>query len=463
MVRRYVRPAVLAAMLAASLSVSSASAQDAQPQQRRPDQGLFQGGEQGTEHGDVLLLSGAAFESYDDNIAAGQASGSPTFDQRFQSSGFYSGGDAALFYGKRSERVRVGANAGAAIQYYPRLADLTQTSYHAGIDLSAVRGRRTYQAMQAASWLPFFVLGTAPLAAAAPPLFPTAPNPDTVFVPPLAGTQDVAVFSQPLTSYQTGLGFTQAVGRRFSLGLNYGLNMSDLSEGLADLTNQSARGTLSLQVSRNASLRSGYGYQDAVFDTVSEGTKRSRTHSIDVGFQYLRALSATRSIGVSGGSGASILQRDEDTHPELAGKKYYSAIGSAGFTYMFHRTWSANAEYRRSLQLLEGVSQPFYTDDVGANLGGRFSRRVDFLGGVRYSQGVIAFDSVSRDHDTRSGSIRLRYALSGQLALLGEYAFYGYTFSRQVDLPEGISRKLDRQVIRAGLTFGLPLLRRSRK
>jgi hypothetical protein len=462
---RCVRPAVVVMMSVASLSATVASAQEAQAQQRRPDQAIFRGDRQGTDSGNVLLLTGSVFESYDDNLVGEQAVGSVTGDPRFQTGGFYSGADAALSYRKRTNRVGFGANGGAALQYYPRLNDLTQSSYHLGTDLSAIRGRRTFQAAQSASWLPYLSLDIVPVEAAAPTLSPAVTDPGTVFSPPLAGNQDLGVFSRSSTSYQTGLGYSQAFGRRSSFGLHYGLIVSDLSTdasdpaGLSNLKSQAGRGTLNVPISRNMTLGSGYGYQDAEYDT-SEGEKRTRNHDVDVGLQYLRALSPSRSIGFRVGSGLSVLQRDEDNHPELRGKKYYQALGSAGFTYMFHRTWSATADFRRGLQLFQGLSQPFFANDLGANLSGTFSRRIDFLAGVRYAEGIVGLDTTSRGYSTRTASVRIRYAISRTVALSGAYTYYSYNFSQEAQLPEGIVRELDRQVVRAGLTFGIPLVRR---
>ncbi|HKY21192.1 MAG TPA: hypothetical protein VJM31_08240 [Vicinamibacterales bacterium] len=453
MIYRHVRPAALVMTLVASFGVSPATAQDAQAPQRRGDQGLFQGGP-GNERGDVLFLTASAYESYDDNIVGEQTLGVATPDPTFQSSGLYSGGDATLFYGRRSDRVRFGANAGASLQYYPRLDDLTQTSYHTGADLSVVRGRRTFLASQSASWLPFFVLGSVPVVTPNPVII----DPGSVFTPPLAGNQDLAVFSEGSSSYQTGLGFTQGIGRRSSFTLNYGLSVSDLSGGLADLTDHSARATLNVPVSRYVSLRAGYGYQDSKYDT-TEGLKQNVNQEVNAGVQYQRALSATRSIAFGVGTGVSVLRREEENHPELGVRRHNQALGSANFTYVFHRTWRAGAEYRRALQLLQGVSQPFFSNDVSANLVGRLSRRVDVVGSVGYSQGAIAVDSLTRDHDTRAGSVRLRYALTSRMAVTGEYAYYSYNFSRQVVLPQGVVGKLDRQVVRVGLVVGVPLLR----
>ena len=77
----------------------------------------------------------------------------------------------------------------------------------------------------------------------------------------------------------------------------------------------------------------------------------------------------------------------------------------------------------------------------------------------RYSRSPVAFEMVETGYNSSVGSVRLQYGFTRNLAVNGEYLYYQYDFGEDAIVPPGFARDLERQVVRVGVTFGVPLYR----
>jgi opacity protein-like surface antigen len=90
---------------------------------------------------------------------------------------------------------------------------------------------------------------------------------------------------------------------------------------------------------------------------------------------------------------------------------------------------------------------------------GLVGSRVELSGSGGYSSGSIGLGAQAEGLDSFTGTVGVRVGLVRYLALDAEYAYYHYLFDEGSLLPPGVSRGLNRNGIRAGVTVWVPLLR----
>jgi hypothetical protein len=187
-------------------------------------------------------------------------------------------------------------------------------------------------------------------------------------------------------------------------------------------------------------------------------TSEITTQELQVGYTYRRQLSRTRSLAADVGAGVAQLS----VSPRDAFEEQDQFTMRGGLSYQFGRSWTAQVDARRSLQVLLSVAQPFFGNSVSGTVFGLLGRRFDVRASGGYSTGNVDITSLASGYDTGSGSGRLRYALGRRAALSTEYIYTRYSLGRDVILPPGVIRELARHIIRAGITFGVPLMGESR-
>jgi hypothetical protein len=252
--------------------------------------------------------------------------------------------------------------------------------------------------------------------------------------------------------FTTGVSLTQALTRRLSMDVSYGLTVNRFGGEVSDLTAQSGNLRLTKGFTRNFGIHGSYGFQDATYELFPARTK-VRGQDLSIGGDYVRQLSRTRRLAVTVDGGSSILTKQDTA------KTYYQASAHSGVTYAFARTWSAGGDFSRTLQLLEGLSEPFFGNSYAASLGTQLVRRVSVIGTAAYSTGAVGIEAVAKGYETRTASLGIRYGMTNHVAFSAQYVYYKYRFARAVELPASLARNLNRQVVRVGLDFGIPILR----
>jgi hypothetical protein len=137
----------------------------------------------------------------------------------------------------------------------------------------------------------------------------------------------------------------------------------------------------------------------------------------------------------------------------------YQLTGNARLNREIGRTWHATMAYSRGAGLVDGFSQPFFTDAIATSLGGVIERRLELTVSGSLSKGQMGLTADAAQNDTYQGSARLRLALSRLVSLSGEYFYYHYRFGDGAALPLGVPPALDRQGARFGLNLWLPVIR----
>jgi hypothetical protein len=402
---------------------------------------------------------------YDDNVLGKQ--GNPIGQQLLQS-GAFGIGRAGLLYTRHSDTLSLFLGGGSGVRYVPDLGDYIAASHEAFFDLTKDLGRRTHiRVAQNFAYAPFYHFGLLSNTfdggfgyhAVGSGLLPS----EGVGDPLLLDAINLALLSQSVYRYATGAGLTRDLTARSSLSMEYHYARSSFGsdEPLADvvgrnLTRQQGALTYSYRMNQSTIFHAGYGYRLVDYELLG-GHGRFGVHDVDLGVDYDRALSLSRSTTISFGTGSAIIVRDRSQAPELDAV-FYRLLGRAELNHEMGRTWNANIEYQRGFRFIDGFNEPIFADLVQARLAGSLSTRLESLSWIAYSSGALGFSRRDRAYDTFIATTRLQFALTRHLAAFAQYLFYDYRFHDVLRVPFGLPATLDRQGVQVGMNLWFPLL-----
>jgi hypothetical protein len=174
---------------------------------------------------------------------------------------------------------------------------------------------------------------------------------------------------------------------------------------------------------------------------------------------HSRVLSASRRADLGFGLGVSTIDAPTDRLGAEDRGRFYQVLADATIRYQFGRSWQARAAYRRGLEFVAELNEPVFVGGFTTSVGGLLSRRVDLLASASYSSGESALHR-SSTFDTYTGSVRSRAAITQSVAIYLEYLYYFYDFGGNSLIASGLSPRLERNGVRAGLTLWVPVFRR---
>jgi hypothetical protein len=236
--------------------------------------------------------------------------------------------------------------------------------------------------------------------------------------------------------------------------VSYRFDVRDFRDDLGDSHAQTAWLSYGRGLGRRSTLRLAYGYLDQdVLD--SSGWIPLTTHSLDVGLELERRLSATRRVLVTFGGGATqgrSVERNNRVPFELLVPSAFAAVRVA-----WARTWSVSGDYRRAVGTFDGLSsEPFEMDTALVHAGGFVGRRAELTFSVGYSDGR-APGSRSGALDTYIGTSQLRFAIGRQVSAVFSHSYSRYSLRGIETLLAGLPREFDRNAIRVGLSLNVPI------
>lgn len=429
------------AAIAITLAAASASAQTLASSPQRPTQGLFGSAPRGNQ---TLDVSASVVGAYEDNVVPGSESGAGGLDDITQESAAYNGVNTTVTYAKQSRRVAVSLAGGSSIRYYPALSDVAGMYHGAAGGFAFQLGHTKVSVTQKLRWAPYYNIMSTP----------------QLFEPELAALP-VMNFDQPVVrrdarSIGSTANVTQSVGRRLALTFASSLDKTDFTGDSTGLRTDSILGRMTYALSQDVSLVFGYRHQRGVYEGVHLANPRSiettRFNTLDLGVDYHRALSLSRKTTVGFTTGTVVAE-------DFAGVTQYRMVGTARLNREIGRSGHATAAYNRGVEFIEGYADPMFADTFAVDVGGALSRRMDLSVVGGYSFGRLGWAEHAGRTENYNGSVRLRGALSRVAALLAEYHIYRYSFDQAGTLPTGILPQLDRQGVRVGIEFWLPLIR----
>jgi opacity protein-like surface antigen len=364
--------------------------------------------------------------------------------------------DALVTYQRRSGRTTIGAVARAVERYDATLRTLDVMYGQTGFQLATVGVRNQFHAGQSVGYQPFYQFGAAADPAASAISATAQSHGDFA---------NAALSSIESTSMAD---LTRSIGRRDSLTVGYSRRQTIFRGAALDLTSQSISVRLAHHLTRDVSLRTGYGYRTA--DGFVTATSRTlRYHDLDLGIDYARALSLSKNTAITFRSGSSIVPVDPMTigqDPLVSPRRVaFVVTGDAGINRRIGRTWSARLGVNRSVQVLEGFAQPVIANAVSTSVGGSWNRRTSFSSSAGFTSGAVGVGAggVSGSADAYTswtGAAGLHIALGRRFGIDAQYSYYGHRFGNAVLLPPGLASDLQRQVARIGLTWRTPIVGR---
>jgi hypothetical protein len=427
---------VWACSLALGATCAPAEAQGYRPE--RPYRGLFGGA--GENARQILSLSGDAGAGFDDNVLA-DALGSDaviTQDTARALSGGVGTFSAGLTYSFASESFSFGAAGGTGGRLYTSASRRLVRSTQAAMSMEVRVGPRTsLSGAVSASTQPYLLTDLLPSA---------GPEAEALVVAELDGALAIDTYQ----SYSASFGVSQRLTRRARLSASYSANAArSTPQGPFDLRRGGVR--FEYDLARGLSLRAGYTLSDGRF----AGQATYRSHAIDVGADFARALSVSRRTTLAFSTGSALLQTERG--------RQFTLIGNARLNHEIGRTWSAWLGYDRQLYFTESWRQPVLANSLGAGLGGLITRRMELETMARAGAGTMVLSQTGSSFDAYTISTTLSYALSRYVQAAVIHSLYRYRFGDQVLLPVGASRTVERQSVRATVSVWRPLLRRGRR
>lgn len=441
-------------LIAASLAATPAHAQSS-----------GSGGTKGTGHS--LNLHGSLFASYtNDALAdlsragggAGAGLGAPVAGLRSegeQSTGVFSGMNGSLAYGYNTHKANTTfiLNARTNASYYPDLK-ISAVQHMGDIAVSRPLGGRTnVQFSQDARASDHYRLE----------LLPDITSDDPAAVLRLG--DEYALVSRKTYSYSSVASLSHNLTKRAALGVNYGLKFVDSPDAAFDFMNHTVGASFKYQLTRYGSLRAGYGYRESPRATgPDDGQLPFRSHNVNLGIDYNRAFSLSgRRTSLTFGTGSAIIatgaEEQQGGQTTTNSNLRPTFLGSVTLRRNLARSWDAQAGYRRAVHFIEGFSHPIFTEGIAASVGGQMAERVLFSAMAAYSVGAVgASRTANHAHGSQTASTQLLVLLTKRLSLSTQYFYFRQRLGEDVVLPEGIPRKLNRQSLRLGLTFQLPLI-----
>ena len=450
---------VLSAIVgAAVLSAESAAyAQMGQWRPERPNPGIYANGTD--QAAQVLEVDGSVGTGFDTSaqVSANEAGlgtnevGLGTVGTPLTSVGSrYNQFSGSLMYSGDFHTWSLGASFATSARQYPQL-DVPITLGHAvSAEASVPLGRRTtlhggfsgsFHSMRA--FMPFAEFGDAALGQVA------LPNLDY-------GYGDTNYFT-----HTVDVGFDQQLSPRSTITGTYSQSGNSFSSSSAtDLTHHTGSVRYTHNLTRNLSLRLGYGYTEARYGITE---RKYQTHNIDSGVDYSRALSLSRRTKLSFSTGATAVKSDT-TSTQQAAQTNFNVIGSATLTREIGRTWNASLIYQRSVGYTEFILGPTFSDSVSASYGGLINRRLSFTSGMGASRGTVGFHATSNDgFDAVNAYAGLSQALTRHLALHVNYSFYRYNFEPGAALVTRLLPNMNRHSVNVTLSAWAPVFQHGRK
>ena len=362
---------------------------------------------------------------------------------------------ASADYARSRRRVQLAGTALTAFRYSQRLDQVAAVSHSAGLGASVRLPKQgSLQIDQTASYSPSYLYQ----------LFPTTPL--TVPGASMPANPDYRI--DAIGSFSQGtkmaLAFGSSRGTRVTATAEY--SHTDFQRQTAtrpNLTMYATGAKVSRALSRSSGLSVEYQYRTGEFGFGG----LTKEHRVTMGGEYSRALSGRRRAtfrfnltpatleipesALSAFATGPILSAVEGPAQSAVEGRLYRLQGDATADYAFRRNWRAMGNYRRGVEYLALLTEPVFSEGLRVELTGVINRRVDVSADAGYATGASAIYRSTQDLETRTGEVRIRYALKRSFALYTEYLYYYYDLRGQARLVPDLPTVFEQNGLRVGL------------
>jgi hypothetical protein len=243
---------------------------------------------------------------------------------------------------------------------------------------------------------------------------------------------------------------------RNTLSSTYRRNARDFRDDIGDSGGHSWGLDFTRSIGRRSGLRAAYRGSASETRDLDGLFVPMNDHAAELGYQQERQVSRTRRWSFSFGAGATHVETLRHlTHEPWV---YVVPSGYGSTRIDIGRSWNVSADYRRSVTVLEGLTAAsFVTDAALLRTGGFVGPRAELVFSTGYANGATAAADSFDTFDSYTASAQLRLIITGSLSAVVSQSYYTYALNGALNLPVGFPRQLDRNSVRVGLTFDLPL------
>ena len=358
-------------------------------------------------------------------------------------------------FARRGRNLQIAGSASSAIRYYHEIDRLDTLSHSAGLGFSIKLPKQgDFRVDSTAAYAPsylyqLFPVGTPPSLGAS---IPTNP--------------DYRIVENRSYRYRTAaaLSFGSRLGTMVTTSGEF--NRTELEQQSAsDLEFYDAGVTVARALGRSGRFSSGYHYRAGQFGF--DGL--TIEHRVTFGGEYSTALSRSRRASFRLNLTPARIELPAAALSRITGGApsgpLYRLNGNAGISYPFRLNWSVAATYRRELEYLAVLGEPVFSDGSTVELTGLISRRLDLSARAGYATGASTLlngtpSNGSRNLETYTGEVKLRYALKRSFALYTEYLYYHYDQGDQALLVPDLPSVFDQHGVRVGFMLFVDALGR---
>ena len=424
-----------------TLGVSPVFAQ-APPRPERPYRGVFGGGISNMDQ--TLIFNAAVGGGFSDTIRTG-ATATPTpnsgvLESPVTGSGPFEQLSLGLAYNLSRQRVSFFASAGSSIaNYSTRSNSLVQSqSGSAGATVQLAK-KTSFSFAETISYQPLLFSAS---------LFGL---PNQTVTQTAAVDFDAGAGLERVLTNDLAVGLTQGLTKRMSLSFNYADGRTSSASGNRNFEMQSGGARLTVALAKGLGLRLGYGFSGGFYGT----NQRFRNGVIDAGLDFNRALSISRRMTLSFGTGFAAVTYGSQTE--------YTAIGNVTLTREIGRSWTTSVSYRRNLSMFNTLRAPVLYDSAMFSVNGLLSTRLAFESSAGVALGQVGAGQPGDNFRNYYGLAGVTYGMTRLMGLGVDYVYYRYNFENGVILPGGLAQWADRQTLLVSAKLWLPLLTRTRR
>lgn len=399
----------------------------------RPLRGLF-GGSWSQPTGTALTIS--VFEEYANDLRA--ASDDYPVRSLLLRSGYFAGMRANLSYDRRTPQGTLALRGEGSGRYYPDLQEYSIPRFRSELDFMRYTNRSRSARVrvgQRVDYAPYYSL----------------PVPGSLVSPLLdrvglgANREDHLVGRESYIS-NSDVSYSRDLTPRTSLSVDGGYRFTYSADPSFDVRDLRVGGHALHRFTPSFGLRSGYGYRVGTLPAGSiTGTLRSQ--DVDFGMEYTRPLSKTRRASFVATSGAAVI--------EMGSQRMYRMTANGSVKYDTPDRWALQIDYDRGVQVIEGFTEPIFSDGVMARLSGLFGPRIE--ASVEVGGAIGQIGEVGRRYHNVQAAAQVRYAFNRYMAVEVQGLSYQYDFEPGTTLIELMPRAMDRRGGRVSLVFWLPM------
>ena len=223
-----------------------------------------------------------------------------------------------------------------------------------------------------------------------------------------------------------------------------------------DSTNQGVSVRHNWDFARDRGFEAAYRFSDFQQSDQAGAQAPLRSHAAEGTLRLQRRLSPTRTLAFSFGGGVN--RSEAQTTAAMQVEDITLPTVFAGARLDLGRSWAVAVDVRRDVTVLAGLTlTPFATNNFSLHVDGSVAPRVHLSMNGTYSDGASGTGGLGA-YESSWGTATAQFSVSRWCALMTSYTYYSHRVRDLSVVQSGFPIRSDRNSVRAGITFWLPML-----